>query len=537
MKPYQDVDENEDNESGLASVQAFLLPALRMRRMIALITLLGLAIGFALSAIQPNVYESNAKLFVRFGAREEATVESALVASGRSSFANLNEAMNNELHILTTPGVYGEVVRRVGADEILQPYDPAAIDDATTPTHIRWLHQAQSWWFARFGGAEEQLGTTDTHDLASRLVAANMRITIEPGSCVISVSYATHLPQLACDVVDAFLQVAMERHRQVFATDTSVDFMKLQAEQALAESRRADEALTNYRLSCGIFDFAAQRTSLLTAKERVEREIGEDVVRIQSLTELTKLLEQQVEAEQKGEERHSSNTPNPEHARLRQRLLELRGDKSEVGSGRGETLSQLSARHRALDEQIRDVEHALAGEPEFLGNLRRDRLQTRLDEARQSLIELQAASKQRLERQTAVNAQLVELEKCEPKHRVLSMESEQNHTRAIALAASLDQLRRISTLDEVKMSNMRVLQPAELPLTKSGPKRSKLLVIGGILGACCGFAFALTRNALDRYVRRPADIATRFRVPLLAVMPDSSAWRVKAGALRKRSSR
>jgi capsular polysaccharide biosynthesis protein len=83
-----------------------------------------------------------------------------------------------------------------------------------------------------------------------------------------------------------------------------------------------------------------------------------------------------------------------------------------------------------------------------------------------------------------------------------------------ALQQSLNQLR--------SPANLRIgdiLQPAQLPISPAGPRRSRTIALAVFVGLCLGAGAAFLRDRLDRRVRGRRDLQSLTEVPVLAVVP------------------
>ena len=94
---------------------------------------------------------------------------------------------------------------------------------------------------------------------------------------------------------------------------------------------------------------------------------------------------------------------------------------------------------------------------------------------------------------------------------------------------ALERNRGLESLDRDGISNLRVLNPGSKPMSKSGPNRYKLLLIGTFVGLVVGLGLAFARSVLDHTVRSVADVQ---RVSGLLVL---TTVRRKRGMPRRRS--
>jgi capsular exopolysaccharide synthesis family protein len=81
----------------------------------------------------------------------------------------------------------------------------------------------------------------------------------------------------------------------------------------------------------------------------------------------------------------------------------------------------------------------------------------------------------------------------------------------------------LGVLAELRSGNVAVAQPATVPTTPSSPKTGRNTILGAVLGLLLGLAVAFLIERLDRRIREPKDLEALYGLPLLGVVPESSA--------------
>jgi receptor protein-tyrosine kinase len=92
----------------------------------------------------------------------------------------------------------------------------------------------------------------------------------------------------------------------------------------------------------------------------------------------------------------------------------------------------------------------------------------------------------------------------------------------------------LGVLAELRNGNVQVAQAATVPTSPSSPKVSRNTVLGAILGLLLGLGVAFLLERFDRRIREPKDLEAIYGLPLLGVVPESSALSRSAGS-RKRA--
>ncbi|MCA8962716.1 MAG: hypothetical protein KDC38_19470, partial [Planctomycetes bacterium] len=254
-------------------LEAFILPAVRGWGIILVGAVLGLIAGTFLALVKPNEYESRAKIYVR----PTLTPNPELVEEGKAPTAKPDIA--NQFHLLTSEEVMLRVVQELGAATIIQPYDPAADDNETTPFLMRKLHQFQSWWFGASSFDREKVespdyspSTTETR-LAVEVLIANTSTTTDGVSNIIDVSYRTHDPLLAQKILTSIIAKHEERHLEMSSVKPVTRIWQQELERYNIEWVESTEELNAFRDQHEVSDVVPQIASLFSEQEELEREL------------------------------------------------------------------------------------------------------------------------------------------------------------------------------------------------------------------------------------------------------------------------
>lgn len=117
-------------------------------------------------------------------------------------------------------------------------------------------------------------------------------------------------------------------------------------------------------------------------------------------------------------------------------------------------------------------------------------------------------------------------------YNILKREAEANKSLYDGLQTKLKEAQISSGL---KSSNIRIVDPAVVPVTPSRPTKTRNIALAVIVGLVGGIGLALLREYMDNTVKTPDDVETLARLPSLAVVPafgDGLISSRRAGLLR-----
>jgi uncharacterized protein involved in exopolysaccharide biosynthesis len=132
-----------------------------------------------------------------------------------------------------------------------------------------------------------------------------------------------------------------------------------------------------------------------------------------------------------------------------------------------------------------------------------------------------------------VRRRLVETEQCEPRYHLLQEKLANADESYKAFRRTHERTNLMNLLDQMEFSNLRRIQDATLPFEKEGPKRTKFVIIGLLLGGVLGGALAFALHNFDPFVRSPADVERLLGLKVVGVMPRSRLPRRLRRAIRR----
>jgi capsular exopolysaccharide synthesis family protein len=81
----------------------------------------------------------------------------------------------------------------------------------------------------------------------------------------------------------------------------------------------------------------------------------------------------------------------------------------------------------------------------------------------------------------------------------------------------------LGVLAELRNSSVEVAQTATVPTSPSSPQVARNAILGAVVGLLLGLCLAILLERFDRRIREPKDLEDIYGLPLLGVVPESSA--------------
>ncbi|HEX6882619.1 MAG TPA: exopolysaccharide transport family protein [Planctomycetota bacterium] len=492
------------------------------------------AAAVAWAFLTPPSYRSETKLFVQVG-RQSVTLDPTVTLGGvaldpRTSWEN---ELNSELEVARSEELRRAVVRALGADRILGKVRGPGGEASKPPGLAKRLRDGLE---RRVRALVPSDGPElSEEDLAALLLSQQLEVRLVLDSSVIKIGYQAKDPALAQAVARTYAELYLEKHLEVHRSHGSRAFLAEETERLAGELAAAEERLEALRAESGVISLAEQKSSLLARLGTREAELAVEAANVSASEAQVAALRAGVETIDEAVvlEETVSDT-NPVHDFLRQQVATLRIEEQ----GLLETLEPDSRRVRAVREQIVEAEKLLSQEGLQRGETKRGANSAR-QEARLALVQAEAAlAAQRARAEalrssgTTLGAELARLTAQELDLARLERDIAGLERSYLDYAERLRQVEAEEAMHRSKLTSVRILEPAPLPLrsTKLGKKVS--LAVGFVLALCGALAFAFVSDFLDQSLRSTEDVRRRLGLRALGSVPARiELWRWRGVAV------
>jgi capsular exopolysaccharide synthesis family protein len=338
------------------------------------------------------------------------------------------------------------------------------------------------------------------------------RLQVEPvrNTRLVKVSFESRSPELAAQVANTMADavIAQQLDDKKDASQYATRFLTAQVNEARQALESSEAQLSQ---------FLEENDILFVGGERMGERVGERHALIsQELATLSDSL-LKVKAERIAKEstltqatRATADTlpavlQSPLIAHLKEEATKLEGRYRELG----QSFKPEYPRMQRLAENIKEVRRQIHGEIQRVVEAGRAEYQTALQNETEvrKLVDEQRGLARKLDSQMAP-------------YNLLRREVDASRELYTALSSRLKETQVSASL---LISNIAVVDRADVPLKRSGPRTGLNLLIGCMVGLVGGVALAFFFEYLDTSIRDPREIEALLHVPTLGLVPTRSA--------------
>jgi uncharacterized protein involved in exopolysaccharide biosynthesis len=480
--------EREGQRSSL-SLNDVLFILFRHKWKIILCATVGVLAAAGIYFLVPSQYESEAKLLVRYVVDRSAV--DGLDQQGKNLGSPTESAIHSEAEILNSSDLALRVAETIGPDRLL-----------------------------RNSGEKADISE------AAQSIQKELEVTVVKGSSIISVLYKNQDPKLAKDVLQEIVKRYFDKHLEVHRSLGAFDFVRREADQLQVQLNQTEEELKQLKAKAGVTSLAEDTTALANelSKTREDLDGAESELAAQRarLEELTAGLDPK-------QTENIAPQPSSEivggYQALIARVTHLRETETELLSRYTPQNRIVKVRQAQIEEAEKQRKALEQKYPRLLGTV----AATGVPQASQPDLVSEGARLRALEVRTetlqsrfkALQERATMLSETGPKIAQLERQKELEETNYKYYEASLEKARIDETLDPSRMPNISIVQAPSPPEKSKRDYLKKVLlglVGGGVVG---GLACALIIElVLDRTIKRPLELETRLRIPLLLSIPN-----------------
>ncbi len=474
---------------------------------------LSMCAAIAVILFWPRKYKSESKLLVRMG-RETVTLDPTATTSQIMPMSVSRETeVSSVLEILRSRAMIEKLVDEIGVDAILHPTTAATNQKAD---RISTTADLKSWM---------NLDPISDREKAIGRVAQCLDFNIEKKSDVITVSGTTGSPELAQQIVSRFVHVYLGEHARLHRNSGSQAFFTEQTELLRKHLNDALVQVRDAKNSMGIVGIENQRIILQRELVDVENKLAQSTTALAAALKRTNALRSGFLAlPERLPTDEIKGFPNAAADSMRNDLYQLEIREAELASRFTSEFPALVA----VREQIKNAKAPLTMEEH-----RRTQSTTTVNsvhnQVKLSLLSEDANIESLTAQKTALTEQLAQLRdrvrvlnENEPQIAKLEQEVALCKANYMTYSEKAEQSRIDTALQNERITNVNVIQPASLVASPVSPHKTGVLAVGLLSGLVLGIGAALLAEHLDPTLKTRADVEDRLGLPVLVSIPRVS---------------
>jgi uncharacterized protein involved in exopolysaccharide biosynthesis len=496
------------------SVRDFLTVVFKRKRLILSFFLTTVIVTTLATFLLPPTYEATASILVKKASAEVPLVpkeSSQLIISQVSE-----EDLNSEMTILKSRQAIEETLHGLGVDESWRRDGP--------------LGRAWNGVTGMLGGGRLSYFDEMVLHLEKKIEVQAIR-----KSNVLEVRYRHTDPEWATRVVQGLTERYLARRAQVYQSPQAVAFFDDETRAAAARLQKAEQALRSYSSQAGVSvlglsgdpqSLGAEKEAVLQRLAGFETQLGEARVQIQQQTERVTALEPQLAAEPERLRSSLRTNQDPTTEELEKALVALQLKRDALAQDFKPDNRQV----RDVDQQIRATQERLKAAEERVASINR----TEINKVNQDLKALLLAARADLRgaraRHDSLQAQVAihrrALEELDQKGFVtegLRREAKAAEDAYMLYEKKHEEARISAAMDQQKIVNVSIAQPAQRPLKPVRPRKALNLLLGLLLGALGGLGLAFVSEYFDHSLTTGRDLEKLVGIPLLGSIPDQAS--------------
>ena len=493
------------------SVRDFLTVLFHRKRIILTFAVTVFVVATLASFLMSPVYETRATILVK---KSQAEVPLVPTESSQLIISQLTEEdLNSEIEILKSRQLVEEVLEALGVDESWRKKN--LVGDA-----LRGLRQILG--AAKLSYSEELM----LH------LQKELEISAVRRSNVIQVSYRSTDPEWATRIVQTLTEHYLEHRTRVYQSPNAVSFFEEQMQEAEERLRRDEQALARFldesaltmvKSPLGTDPLSAHKQLVLQQLGRFQNELADAQVAVRGQERTVASFEDRLASEP--ERLASANRFNQDATteELERGLVALELHRDALL----QDFTPNNRKVRDIDAQIELAEERLRQAQEQVGSINRTEINPVHQELKAQFLRAEAELEGERARSTSLQNQIAkfsqELEELNEKAfalETLRRDAQTAEEAYLIYGKKHEEARISSAMDENKIINVSIAQPAAKPLKPVAPKKTLNMILAVFLGVFGGLGLAFLTEYFDHTFTTGEDIERRLGIPHLASIPE-----------------
>ncbi len=479
--------------------------------------------------LQFSVYEASAKILLqqeRFAFLHVPNESSRPFITREAG----EELLNSQIELLLSQSLYESVVETHQLH--LRPPCPDFDPDDSLPSRVR-VKVCQMRHELRGESLSPQRERLTEREIRKRFEQAvmgfqsNLSIVPIKQSKLILIRYQDREPELAARVVNDLIDRFQAKHLQLNETAGAYELYRGEAE-ALRDRLVASEVrLQQFRDRAGIIDLNRQKQLSLDKMSEFEAQLRATEAEVAQVEAQMARLKTQLAAQPRWIATERREVQNSALDNLKASLMALEVQRSQLR----EKYTPDAQPVREVESQIRQARRILAQETATRVQERSSRRNPNYESLQAALLRAESQLGSLRARQGVLQRHVEDYHELTRQLDVLDFEMaplrrelDRNIKAYQGYLKKEEEARFAGVLDQHNIVNVKVAEPAHVPIEPVAPRRSRALLVGLLFGSAVALGLAFGVDRLDHSLKTPDDVEAHLGVPLLASVPVHKPW-------------
>ena len=444
--------------------------------------------GLAVCVAQcsPTQYVSDAKLFIRIGRASVSLDPTATVGKLVSMSESREREINSTVEILKSRELLESVLAEVGIDSVL--YGESSSSEAGLLE----------------SGPKQNAAVIAIHEKALRRLKKSLQCETAKNSNVITISSEAGSPELAQQILVAYLRAFKTHHLRLNRTSGSYEFFVEQSTRLKSQLEQAEQDLRDEKNQIGVSSIDGEKRMIENQVTSLERVLQSTRAALAAAEVKVRAVRATYPDVQPGADlRAGSDSSAAAIAGMQAELYKLQIRERELTA----QYSQKHPRVAAIQEQVRQARHLFAIQRVTSEQARRVSLEAEIGE-------LQA-------QYTQAKRHLLQLNEDQIRVNSLEQEVEQLAANYRKYRDHLEQARIDGALETDRISNVNIAQAPTHNAKPVGPQRALILTLGVIIASCFGLGITFVSEYFDDSFQTPGEIEQLLGLPVVLCVPNN----------------
>jgi succinoglycan biosynthesis transport protein ExoP len=366
-------------------------------------------------------------------------------------------------------------------------------------------------FFAAQAAKPPAAGTPENlvRDKVTAMLQRGLTVTLPRDSRIVSISYESTDPALSADIANAYASEFIQANlkRKFDSSAYARDFVSGQLNEAKQRLEESERALNTYARSAGLI-----RMRDPSAKEA---SAGSNSVTTSSLMQLNQAANEakakRITAEGRWKAINSAQPLAANEVVSNATIAALLGQKAQIEAAYEEERSRHMDDYptvKSKKQQLVSVERQIQSEVNNIRSAVRGEYTAAADAERQLMAQVEQLKGEMLSEQDR-NVQFG----------LLSREVDTNREVYDGL---LQRFKELNASSGISISNVSIIDTAEVPIKPTSPNMTRNMVIGLIVGVALAAFAVFIKDQFDDSIRLPEDIEYKLGLTLLGVIPHAN---------------